>query len=122
MHLKAPADELAEIRAEIARLRAREGALREAYLSNAALPKIGRWHKVELVTKRQRVFEPRLLPEEIRLDPAYTREKVTRVLRALRKPPLALAEQDDRTGPQPRLQPPAARLFGARLLAGLHAR
>lgn len=86
MFTQSPADELAELRAEIARLRAREGALREAYLRDAALPRIGRWHKVELVTQRQRVFEPRLLPEAIRLDPTYSREKVKRVLRTSRKP------------------------------------
>lgn len=115
MHLKPPADELAEIRAQIARLRAREGELREAYLSNAALPKIGRMHKVELVTSRQRVFEPRLLPEEIRLDPAYTREKVTRVLRAVRRPPLVLADVAELPEVLPRSTP------RARLFAGLSA-
>jgi len=109
MQLKPPADELAEIRAEIARLRAREGELREVLLRDAALPKIGRMHKVELVTSRQRVFDPRLLPEEIRLDPAYTREKVTRVLRASRKPSSLcvaapdLAEAGARIAPRTRL-------------------
>ncbi len=110
MQLKPPADELAEIRAEIARLRAREGALREVLLRDAAMPKIGRFHKVELVTSRQRIFDPWLLPEEIRLDPAYTREKVTRVLRASRKAPSAPGESADLPAPRD-----AAR---ARLFAG----
>lgn len=113
MFTQSPADELAEIRAEIARLRAREGELRAAYLSNAAMPRIGRWHKVDLVTHRQRIFEPRLLPEEIRLDPAFTREKVTRVLRSSRKPEVAKAEAV--AEPAPRSTP------RARLFAGLAA-
>ncbi|MGD9918046.1 MAG: hypothetical protein AB7U46_08510 [Paenirhodobacter sp.] len=107
MHLKTPADELADIRAEIARLRKREAELRAAYLGNPELPKIGRWHKVELKTLRQRVFEPRLLPEEIRLDPAYMREKVTRVLRTSRVPVQAV---DGAELPLPR-PTPRARLF-----------
>ncbi|ADE84978.1 hypothetical protein [Rhodobacter capsulatus] len=112
MQLKPPADELAEIRAEIARLRAREGALREILLRDAAMPKIGRFHTVDLVTSRQRIFDPRLLPEEIRLDPAYTREKVTRVLRATRKGPAQAADSADPPAPDPRAA------LRARLFAG----
>ncbi|TKD17877.1 hypothetical protein FBT96_12050 [Rhodobacter capsulatus] len=110
MQLKPPADEVAEIRAEIARLRAREGALREILLRDAEMPKIGRFHTVDLVTSRQRIFDPRLLPEAIRLDPAYTREKVTRVLRATRKGPVQPAESADRLALPPR-NAPQARLF-----------
>jgi len=109
MHLKSPADELAEIRAEIARLRAREGELRAAYLGSPAMPKIGRWHKVELKTLRHRIFDPRLLPEEIRLDPAFTREKVVRVLRTTRMP-LRAVEEDVPEAVPPRA-PPRSRLF-----------
>lgn len=93
MHLTSPADELVAIRAEIARLRRREAELRAAFLTRPEVPKIGRWHKIEVVTQRHRVFDPRLLPDEIRLDPGYTREKIARVLRASRsaaeeRPPL----------------------------------
>ena len=112
MQLKPPADELAEIRAEIARLRAREGELREILLRDAAVPKIGRFHKVDLVTNRQRIFDPRLLPEEIRLDPAYTREKVTRVLRASRKPAAAPGAVPDQPGTPPQ-DAPRPRLFAS---------
>lgn len=112
MQLKPPADELAEIRAEIARLRAREGELREILLRDAAMPKIGRFHTVDLVTSRQRIFDPRLLPEAIRLDPAYTREKVTRVLRATRKGSSQPVNDADLPTPAPH-----ARLR-ARLFAG----
>ena len=75
-----PADELARIRVEIARLKAREAELRMAFLTTAETPKIGRWHKVELVTERRTVFEPRLLPPEIRNDPHFIRERVSRKL------------------------------------------
>ena len=81
-----PADELAEIRAEIARLKQREAELRMAYFATPDLPKIGRMHKVELVTRRRIVFEARLLPAEIRNDPTYIRERVMRVLRTERIP------------------------------------
>ncbi|WP_417807415.1 hypothetical protein [Thioclava sp.] len=78
---RAPADELALVRAEIARLKRREAVLREAYLTRADMPKIGRWSKVEIRTERHAVFDPRLLPASIRNDPAYQRDKVMRVLR-----------------------------------------
>jgi plasmid stabilization system protein ParE len=78
---RAPADELALIRAEIARLKRREAALREAYLTRVDMPKIGRWNKVDILTERHSVFDPRLLPATIRNDPAYQRDKVMRVLR-----------------------------------------
>lgn len=84
LHPLSPADELADIRAEIARLKRREAVLRMAYMTDAAMPRRGRWHKVELVTQRRTVFEPRLLPPEIRNDPAYQRERVMRVLRPSR--------------------------------------
>ncbi|OWY09990.1 MULTISPECIES: hypothetical protein [Thioclava] len=77
---RAPADELAQIRAQIARLRRREAELREAYLTRPDMPCLGRWTKVEIVTSRRKVFEPRLLPPEIRNDTAFQREKVTRRL------------------------------------------
>lgn len=83
-HYLSPADELAEIRVELARLKRREAELRMAYLTDAAMPRRGRWHKVELVVQRRTVFEPRLLPSEIRNDPAYLRERVMRTLRPSR--------------------------------------
>jgi len=98
MNLKSPADELAEIRAEIWRLKRREAELRAAYLTRTDMPKVGRWFKVELITQRARVFDPRLLPETIRNDPAYCRDRVTRVLKSSRAGPRAvlpeLAEPD----------------------------
>ncbi|WP_415184377.1 hypothetical protein [Phaeovulum sp.] len=86
MNPKSPADELATIRAEINRLKAREGELRAAYLTQPDLPRQGRWHQVELITHTTRVFDPRLLPVEVRNDPRFQRERVTRTLRTI--PPL----------------------------------
>ncbi|WP_339109400.1 hypothetical protein [Thioclava sp. GXIMD4216] len=80
-----PADELAQIRSEIMRLRQREAELREAWLTEAEMPRIGQWHKVELVTSRERIFDPRLLPDDIRKNPSYSREKITRTIRLRRK-------------------------------------
>ncbi|WP_339113137.1 hypothetical protein [Thioclava sp. GXIMD2076] len=80
-----PADELAQIRIQIQRLRQREAELREAWLAQADMPRIGQWHKVELFTCRERIFDPRLLPDEIRKNPSYTREKITRSIRLRRK-------------------------------------
>ncbi|MCL7465124.1 hypothetical protein [Phaeovulum sp. NW3] len=98
MHLKPLADELADIRAEIARLKRREAELRAAYLTQPDLPKVGRRMKVELVTQRSTIFDPRLLPAEIRNNPAYQREKVTRTLRtvALDRADTALPAVDTR--------------------------
>jgi hypothetical protein len=83
MHLKPLADELADIRTEIARLKRREAELRAAYLTQPELPRAGRRNRVELVTQRARIFDPRLLPAELRNDPAFQRDKVTRVLRTV---------------------------------------
>lgn len=84
MHHLNPADELAHIRAEMKRLKSREAELRAAFLTDPEMPRIGRWHKVDLLTERRTVFEPRLLPADIRNDPRFLRDRVTRVLRTAR--------------------------------------
>jgi hypothetical protein len=73
----AAADELAEIRAEIARLRLREAALRAAILKAPDTVAEGRWTRVEVAERRLSVFDPARLPAEIRDDPRYWRERVT---------------------------------------------
>lgn len=108
-----PADELAEIRAEIARLKRREAELRMAFFTAPDMPKIGRMHKVELVTRRRTVFEARLLPAEIRNDPTYIRERVMRVLRTERipnaeRPPMTATTADPLADLRPK---PRKRLF-----------
>lgn len=80
MHRLSPVDELAEIRAEIARLKERESALRDMILTAPPASLTGRWHRVEVTEHRVRMFDPALLPPAIRDNPAFWRERVqTRV-------------------------------------------
>lgn len=68
-----PADELAEIRAEIARLRLREAQLKDRLLNAPPTARTGRWHRVEVEEVTTRRFDPTLLPDHIRNDPAFWR-------------------------------------------------
>lgn len=81
MHKKSPVDELAETRAEIARLKLREAVLRRAVLTGAAVT--GRWYRAEVNEARARVFDPQLLPPQVRDNPAYWRERLTKVVKCL---------------------------------------
>lgn len=78
-----PADELAEIRAEIARLKAREAALRSLFLSDPAASHSGRWSRVEVVQSQERRFNPALLPDSIRQDPRYCDLRLVQTVRCL---------------------------------------
>lgn len=86
MHSLSPADELTEIRAEIARLKTREAALRAQFLLNPKDHALGRWSRVEVVENRQSRFNPALLPEAIRRDPRYLEERLVRTVRCLPAP------------------------------------
>ncbi len=81
-----PADELAEIRSEIARLRAREAHLRAIFLKDPDQGAIGRWSRVEVELTHQQRFDSRLLPAAILSDPAYRRETLVQVVRCLPLP------------------------------------
>jgi hypothetical protein len=74
MQLPRPADELHEIRAEIAKLQAREKMLVQAFLRDPVAGTMGRFVKVEFAETRQLIFDPTLLPDDLRLNPAYHRE------------------------------------------------
>jgi len=76
MHHLSPVDELAEIRAEIARLKQREATLRDLILTAPSGSLTGRWHRVEVIEHRVRMFDPALLPAAIRENPAFWRERV----------------------------------------------
>jgi hypothetical protein len=52
------ADELAEIRAEIARLKLREAVLRAQFLADPTAPRRGRWHRVEVEERQAPRFNP----------------------------------------------------------------
>lgn len=86
MHNLSPADELAEIRAEIARLKAREAALRAHFLRHPKEQTLGRWTRVEVVETCQRRFNPALLPDAIRQDPRYLEERRVQTVRCLPAP------------------------------------
>lgn len=80
MHMLSLADELAEIRAEIARLKLREAALRDRILAAPQTAWVGRWHRVEVTDHIIRRFDMSLLPTAISEDPTFWRETVqTRV-------------------------------------------
>lgn len=80
------ADELAEIRAEIARLKTREAALRAHFLRNPGKGTLGRWTKVEVVENRTLRFDPALLPDAIRQDPHFYEERLVQIVRCVAAP------------------------------------
>ncbi|MGV6847730.1 MAG: hypothetical protein ACWA5A_05060 [Marinibacterium sp.] len=77
------ADELADIRGEIARLRKREAVLRTAILSSNGQVPDGRWSRVEVTEHRARVFDKKLLPLSMQADPRYWRVRVQQQVRCL---------------------------------------
>lgn len=81
MHPLSLADELAELRAEIARLKTREAELRDQILAAPSDTLGGRWHRVEVTEHRVRMFDPALLPAAIRGNPAYWKERVQLTVR-----------------------------------------
>lgn len=74
MRRLSPADELAEIRAEIQRLQARAEQIETALMRSADLRSRGTYHVAELAEDRVVVFDPGLLPAELREDPRFLRE------------------------------------------------
>jgi hypothetical protein len=83
MHRLSLADELAEIRIEIARLKAREAALRQDILKRPGADLIGRWNRVEIEERYCSVFDASLLPDPIRADPQFHRERHLQIVRSL---------------------------------------
>lgn len=80
MRRLAPADELAEIRAEMARLQARATQLEAALIRSPDLRIRGTWHIAEVCENRVSLFDPALMPPEIHNNPAYWREVVERLV------------------------------------------
>ena len=83
MHRLSLADELTEIRAEIARLKAREAALRAHFLRHPDQGAQGRWSRVEVVESRESRFNAALLPTAILNDPRYREDRLVTTLRCL---------------------------------------
>lgn len=89
----APADELAEIRAEIARLQARAAQVEAVLVRSPHLRQRGTWHMAEVRETVVFTFDPALLPPAIRDDPRYRHEMVQRdvvLLPILRARPVPL--------------------------------
>lgn len=78
-----PADELAAVRAEILRLRAKEFVLRKQILKDPDVNSIGRWHRIEIDEHRDLVLDISRLPEQILQDRNFWREKIVKTLRCL---------------------------------------
>ena len=83
MHSLSPADELADLRADIARLKLLEAALRAKILASPDTQSIGRWHRIEVLVTKARVFDAKLLPAAIRDNPQFHRDRVTQVVRCV---------------------------------------
>lgn len=93
MRIKPIADELAEIRTELARLKLREAKLRHAILTAAEPVPPGRQASVEVVHHTTRVFDPALLPDTIRNNPTYWRETETVTIRTLPATPVKITRR-----------------------------
>jgi hypothetical protein len=80
MPLLSPADELAEIRAELARLRAREAGLKALILSDPDRHSSGRWTRVEVGQHPRTRLNPALLPDAVKVDPRYLEHRMVHML------------------------------------------
>jgi len=81
MTTQIPADELSEIRAEIARLQHREAALCAAFLRDPEMGAQGRHSRVEVCSDVMIQFDRNLLPEHLRYDASFFRQTVVQTVR-----------------------------------------
>ncbi len=88
-----PADELAEVRAEIARLRLREMALRRQILDLPPDALRGRWFAVELRDVISKKLDPAKLPDAVLRDEACYSESRQTVLHCRANPLTSLHAQ-----------------------------
>ncbi len=72
MDLRQAVEELADVQAELARLRARQAELEEMFLSGPARVE-GPCHIVEVEEIRCNLFDRARLPEEVLTNPSYYR-------------------------------------------------
>lgn len=102
-----PADDLAEVRAEIDRLRLREARLIAQLLRASPAQRVGRFARAEVAFDRRVTFDPARLPADLRKNPDLWREDITETI--------AITQL---AGPQPRPGWPIRR--GAGLNGALH--
>ena len=88
-----PADELAQIRAELKRLYKREDELRRFFREDAQAQDFnGAAHDATVIAHKKRVFDPSKLPQSILADPKFYRDEL-RILITTAEKPLALPYQ-----------------------------
>jgi hypothetical protein len=92
-----PADELADVRAEIARLKAREAQLRSFFLTAPLTARSGRWSRVEIEEAQSNRFNPSLLPDTIRSDDRFCQTRLVQIIRCL-PVPFTAAHRHSRPG------------------------
>lgn len=83
MHQVFVADALADMRVQLARLKAVEAQLRKTILDAPAAVPAGRRARVKVVTTSARVLDPALLSETVRTDPRYQRERSMEIIRTM---------------------------------------
>ena len=96
MHQVFVAGELADTRVQLARLQALEAQLRKTILDAPAAVPAGRWARVKVVTTSARVLDPALLPETVRTDPRYQRERSMEIIRTMPIQPMPNAPRPGR--------------------------
>ncbi len=69
-----PADELAEVRSEIARLRLREGQIRRLLLRSPQEERQGRWFHADITLTTRRQLDPSKLPPWVLENPVHYTE------------------------------------------------
>ena len=88
-----PADELAQIRAELKRLHQRENELRSFFRDGAQKQDFkGAAHDVTVIAHKKRVFDPSKLPQSILANPRFYRDELRTLISAVERP-LALPYQ-----------------------------
>lgn len=78
-----PADELAEIGAEMARLKARAEELRMGFITCGDMPRVGQRHRVEVMVQKAQIFDAKLLPAQIRNDSRFLRTRIMRIVKTI---------------------------------------
>ena len=86
-----PADELAQVRAEMRVLRDREADLKTQFLARRA-PLDGHLHRIEITEQKQEVFLRERLPDAILSNPNYWDARTQKIVRVRLQPD---AHKDD---------------------------
>lgn len=76
MRSESQADELTLVRERINALRSRERDLCSALIAGGEDVRLGQWSRVEVVERRVRIFDHNLLPQVLREDPLFWRDRV----------------------------------------------